>query len=70
MSYRRDTTLYQAVRRRAHASLREARGNAIVYRLYTPTQGRSSKPWKSAVNSPCCAVLALRLCAVLAYGYV
>ena len=80
-SYQRDTTFWQVSRRRAHASVRGARGNAIVYRRDKPTQGRSSKfvKWKSAVNSlffcavlalRLCAVLALRLCAVLAYGYV
>ena len=64
-SYRSETAFYEVSRRRAHASVREARGNGGGYCRDKPTQGRSSKftAWKSAVNS-------LLFCAVLAYGYV
>ena len=69
LSVRDGLLRYQVSRRRAHASVRNARGNAIVSCRDKPTQGRSSKftAWKSAVNSLLfCAVLALWLCAVLA----
>ena len=67
-SYRSETAFYQVSRRRAHASVRNARGNAIVSCRDKPTQGRSSKfkAWKSAVNKLpvvlCCSRFTVMCC--------
>ena len=58
LSVRDGLLRYQVSRRRAHASVRNARGNAIVYRRDKPTQGRSSKlKHGSPLLTPCCFVL-------------